>query len=80
MPENGFPTGFSKELVLRTWAVICLLPFFTCMRGIPYDSTEKVNFFGGIKRVKYPHRGREYNVYKRSNLVAHNIAVFANAN
>lgn len=53
--------------------------FFTCMSGIPYFSSEKVDFFRGITLSQYPHTGGEYNVYKASNVMAYNLAVYANA-
>lgn len=57
---------------------MCIPAFFTCMRGIPYFSDEKAEFFGGTKTVKY-RSGTELTVYKRSGVIAHNIALFANA-
>lgn len=75
-----FPGDFSKELVLRIWAIMSIPAFFTCMRGIPYISAEKINFFNGVGTVEYPRTGRRYNVYKKSGVMAYNKAIFVNAN
>lgn len=78
MPSDFFPAEIPAELVSRIWGIKTLSIFYRCMSGNSYFRDEKTRFFGGDKLIKFPKRGKEYNMYKVTKLFRYNTAIFAN--